>query len=466
MNGGGVLGKGSDADARAHLDLVAVDTHRLRQRLPDRLGELEGAVDPAGSFGDDGKFVTAQPRGEDCGTRPGLEPAGDALEQAVADAMTERVVHLLEAVEVDEEQAAALLAPVAAPRLEGLLQPVEEGGAVGEARERVGRGERLQLLLGLAPGADVADDAAEHEAVRFLPARIGDLGGEGGAVGPKAGELGLALEAEIRAALAGLRHPPDEAGAGFLGKEPGLRLADDRLGRVAEDARRRVVPEDDPAAVVGADHRIGRGRRDLEEARPGVLLGRHQPPLLEIVDDEGGEVGEHLALVVGERGPRCDVEDAERADRLAGRDRERCPGIETDMRRAGDERVRGEAGVVAGVRDDEDFVGENGMGAEGVAALELGQVDAAPRLEPDPVGVDEGEEGDRHLEERGGEMGKAVVFRLRPRSGDLVRPEELETLRLIVRDGELLQAHGPHPAKGIVDHGTEALPPNEGFRTI
>ena len=59
----------------------------------------------------------------------------DRLQQPVAGLVTERVVHLLEAVEVDEQRRA--LGVAAAGPGEHLLDPVEDQRAVGQAGERV-----------------------------------------------------------------------------------------------------------------------------------------------------------------------------------------------------------------------------------------------------------------------------------------------------------------------------------------
>ena len=52
----------------------------------------------------DGEFVTAEPRQERVGAKHALEPLGGPAQQFVADPVAERVVDLLEPVEVEEQQ--------------------------------------------------------------------------------------------------------------------------------------------------------------------------------------------------------------------------------------------------------------------------------------------------------------------------------------------------------------------------
>lgn len=85
-----------------------------------------------------------------------LETGGDLAQQLVADDVAEVVVHHLEAVEVDEEDGEVhFLEPFVA--LDGVLEAVEEHGAVGESGEAVAEGGGAKLLFhGLALG-DVAE---------------------------------------------------------------------------------------------------------------------------------------------------------------------------------------------------------------------------------------------------------------------------------------------------------------------
>jgi hypothetical protein len=91
-----------DADARTDAQLAARD--------PDRLGERaqEASRDRAclrlvGPVEEDGELVSSEPRQRVAGAKLRVEPLGDDLEQLVAGVVAEAVVHLLEAVEVDQQ---------------------------------------------------------------------------------------------------------------------------------------------------------------------------------------------------------------------------------------------------------------------------------------------------------------------------------------------------------------------------
>ncbi len=85
------------------------------------------------------------------------------------------------------------------------------------------------------------------------------------------------------------------------------------------------------------------------------------------VAGEGSEVFE----LVWRELPRDGVDDAEGAGRGAVREPKRDAGVEADVRRAKHQGVVGRARVVEWIGDDEGFVGEDGVGAEGLAAGRL-----------------------------------------------------------------------------------------------
>ena len=113
----------------------ALDLERLAQHFEQALGDELGTAGRCAAFDEHDEFVTA-----DSGNRVGLaqrrrQPGGDRSEQAVAGVVAERVVHLLEAVEVDEQRRA--LGVAAAGAGEHLLDAVENERAVREPGERV-----------------------------------------------------------------------------------------------------------------------------------------------------------------------------------------------------------------------------------------------------------------------------------------------------------------------------------------
>ena len=95
-----------------------------------------------------------------------LQPVRDLPEQGIADRMAERVVDVLEAVEIDQEQCAALLPAgrVAKRFVERLAhhRPIRQAGQRVEARKP------RDFLLGAALLGEVGADAAETEEAAAL----------------------------------------------------------------------------------------------------------------------------------------------------------------------------------------------------------------------------------------------------------------------------------------------------------
>ena len=127
-----------DADARGDAERATrrvLDLERLAQHFEQPFGDELGAAGRRAAFDEHDELVAADP-----GDRVGLaerrrEPRRDGTQQAVAGVVAERVVHLLEAVEVDEQRRAVGAAP-AGPG-EHLLDAVEDERAVREPGERV-----------------------------------------------------------------------------------------------------------------------------------------------------------------------------------------------------------------------------------------------------------------------------------------------------------------------------------------
>ena len=110
----------------------------------------------------DEKLVATQPGQRVSRTQQGPETVDDEDEQGVARPVAEAVVHDLEAIEVEEQHTHR---PVVARRTgQGLADPVEHEGPVGQTRERVVQRLMSQLLLDAAALGDVPDDPGEEAA--------------------------------------------------------------------------------------------------------------------------------------------------------------------------------------------------------------------------------------------------------------------------------------------------------------
>ena len=307
-------------------------------------------------------------------------------------------------------------------------------------RGRVDRGvqERdrpLQLVLGaLALGhvegdADDAPDRAVGVAHRIdvrverapLPGRLVGhrLPFERPAMGRDRRELGvrrLEVGEEAGAAVvAGLLIQAREARAG------GLQEAQLGVGR--PEHRGHLVDQDAQAGLLLPDDLVG-------------LLALEQEPAakLQLRDHQARERAQRLGLL-GSQAARLPVQHADRPDPVPVRGHERRAGVEADPRISRHERVGGEAGVRGGVRNDEDVPAEDRVRAERHFARRLGARGADPRLEPLPLGVDQGHRRHGRPADLRGEP-REIVERLLGRSVENgVAAEGLEPLRLVVRTG-------------------------------
>ena len=109
----------------------------------------------------DGELVAAQPRQEVAAVQRARDQLRDLAQQFVARGVAHRVVDLLEAVEVEQQQRRL---PAVTPALHQHVGDLAvEQRAVGEPGERVEIGQPLQLLLGGFAFRDVLDRAGETD---------------------------------------------------------------------------------------------------------------------------------------------------------------------------------------------------------------------------------------------------------------------------------------------------------------
>ena len=143
-----------DADAGADHHLVAADLEGLGKACDDALGERAGLLGVAQGVLQHHELVAAE-AGDDVGAAHGRAQAvGGHAQQLVAAGMAQRVVDLLELVEVDEVDGER---PAAAQADHGSVHLVAEQRAVRQAGEGIVAGELVDLGLGHAPVGDVLE---------------------------------------------------------------------------------------------------------------------------------------------------------------------------------------------------------------------------------------------------------------------------------------------------------------------
>lgn len=185
--------------------------------------------------------------------------------------MAERVVDVLEAVQVEQDRRRR---PGAG---RGLFDRLQGLGAVGAAGRRVVVGEVAQPVLGRAPGGDVVDGGAEGRDAVLVPARRGELGEEGRAVAPRRRHLDGAADEGVVAAGGQAREAGGVGGAQLLGHDQAQRAPDRFGGGPAEQPLGRRVPVRDAAAGVGADHGVGAGPPSPTPAKTGPAPASPRP---------------------------------------------------------------------------------------------------------------------------------------------------------------------------------------------
>ena len=150
-----VLGVEGDADARLELDGHAAERERAPQRvLQPAWPRRCTASRPGGARDEHGELVAAEPGERVAAPQRGAEALGDLDQQRVAVVVAERVVDLLEAVEVDQQHRGRV---VAAQRALGAA--VQER-AVGQAGEGVVQGLVAQAAR---RAGDDPEQGAEEE---------------------------------------------------------------------------------------------------------------------------------------------------------------------------------------------------------------------------------------------------------------------------------------------------------------
>ena len=165
QNVGGIAGAAVDhrnADRGADDDVVAADHVGRADGGNDAAGDRLQRIGIGGAIGDDGELVAAEAGHQILAAHDVAQPLGDVEDELVADVMAERVVDVLEVIEVDVEHRGGRAA--GAHVVDHGFEPLAEIDAVGQAADRIVQREMAQLrfagpdLLGGAP------HVAQHEA--------------------------------------------------------------------------------------------------------------------------------------------------------------------------------------------------------------------------------------------------------------------------------------------------------------
>ena len=252
---GAVLRAVGDADARVEHRHDAVERERAGQRVlqaPGQLGRQAAVRDPAQEHRE---LVAAEARQRVAAAHHLAQADGDLLEQAVARVVPERVVDLLEAVEVDQQQRGRLAAALGGRQR--VRHAVVEQRAVGQVGEVV-----VQRLVAQRAGGD--GDDPEQARVEQQQAEREQQVEAAGVLGDRlrdrlVREVDLDDAARLVRAAEPQRHVDlERAGAAAVVEVRLLDVAIDAALERAPDGRRVQVRLADDRALVGVDdHAVG-----------------------------------------------------------------------------------------------------------------------------------------------------------------------------------------------------------------
>ena len=344
-----VLGEHRDADAGAHEQRQALEAERLLDRAGEAAGDLLGLLDGGAGREQDGELVAAD-AGHELGVgHAGLQPRADLAQEPVAGLVAERVVELLEVVEVDQQQRE--LGLVGAGGGGRVLEAGEQAAAVGEPGQRVVHrvvlalgGERAQLGLELAAigrvahvehvavdagvvqavGGDDVEVAVPALAVREAQRQVAGVVGVAGGLGEVAVERGAVVRVDelVDAACRRARRGPGRArrgsrrpASGRAGPRPTIVTTSVEFWTI-EVRRRWMISE--ARSATDSDWPSDRRQGRAHGAREVAVHLRRAPA--GVGDEQRG----HPEPVAGEREERAAVEAAEargRGPAAAG-----CPG--------------------------------------------------------------------------------------------------------------------------------------------
>ena len=166
-----VVRRDGDADGGSDDRPGALDRIGLRDHLDHALGQLAELAAIVDVGQDHLELVAAE--AADLATRPNdaRQALRDLLEQVVARRVAERVVDLLEAVEIEHHQRAAALGRLVGGQRGG--QPLDHAVAIGQTGQRIVLREARGIALLLVAGGDVLGAAAiADELVAVIELRL------------------------------------------------------------------------------------------------------------------------------------------------------------------------------------------------------------------------------------------------------------------------------------------------------
>ena len=174
----------------------------------------------------------------------------------------------------------------------------------------------------------------------------------------------------------------------------------------------------------------------LAETTAAILQGLHRLVIvdrIEFVFHQDRQIPQAFALALGGLA-RLAIDHAQRAYPAAVTSLEWLPGIEANIGRFGDQWVIGKTRIEQGVGNDEQAVFQDGMTTKGDVAGGFTDIQAYAGFKPLPIAVDQGNHGDRGIEDGLDQPSQAVETFLGGRIQYMQGPQGRETAGLIGGD--------------------------------
>ncbi len=234
---------------------------RRRDRLDDARGDRPCVRRVDETRAEHDELVAAEPAGAIGRAEHAVDPLGDDHEGLVACGVSQRVVDVLEAVQIDEEQAQLAV-------VEGVADELVHQPAVRQTGECIVQRPERDLTLAAAAGGSIAERALEDSRPELVPPDTA---------------VGTVLERRPRDRLRGVVDDHDDGDLGDAGPQAGERGEGDlRIGSGREhEALVRAPPRPldalrDRLHGVEPDARIACEQLEIEPRENGIGVGHHE----------------------------------------------------------------------------------------------------------------------------------------------------------------------------------------------
>ena len=267
-----LLGIGDDADARRRVHLIAVE-HEWSGKLPAKLGGQDfGALGASDLALQHGELVAAEARHEVRLAHAILDPARCRLQQGIPYGMSERVVDVLEVVEIEIEDGEIVMAALDAGEFES--EALQKARTVCQPGQGIGARQSLDLLHRPLLVRDVAEEPDAPEI--FAPGIVETAGVP--LNNASVGELQLLMALDLRVRIE-VTDPRQEfvlvPHAGGDGREHGLVASRvHEVGRNVPKLHEMPVIGDDLVVLVDDEDGVRRAldRRGQQDMGEGELV--------------------------------------------------------------------------------------------------------------------------------------------------------------------------------------------------